>query len=241
MKAMRWCMIVGCAIGAGACSSPSRAAAPTPLEAPALLATPMHSASVSRNWTDVSGKYHMQGALVAADAQRVRLHKNTGATIIVPLDRLSAGDRRFVATALAQVKSNGQPARSAPQTRSAPNSPKRSSSLTLLDIIRIPFAWLQRIPSQHPLAKTLVQATRVAARPAGDPAAAEIVGPIPENMIYIRVSAAYLAQLTRHEVARSRHVRDYILGTQVAGTAWISGHTEFHLERNDRAAVGVLR
>ena len=52
--------------------------------------------SKSRTWTDATGKFSVDAALVDADDQKVALQTNDGKAISLPLAKLSAPDQQFV-------------------------------------------------------------------------------------------------------------------------------------------------
>jgi hypothetical protein len=55
-----------------------------------------------REWTDSSGYFRVQGRLVLILEGKVRLLKETGRTTTVPVERLSAADRAYVAAVVAR-------------------------------------------------------------------------------------------------------------------------------------------
>lgn len=50
-----------------------------------------------RNWSDNSGRFQVKAKLVLIEGDKVRLLKETGRTTTVPVERLSASDRAYVA------------------------------------------------------------------------------------------------------------------------------------------------
>lgn len=54
-------------------------------------------AAASRTWTSVDGKYTTRARFVSATAAAVTLKKDTDSTIKVPLNKLSAADRQYIA------------------------------------------------------------------------------------------------------------------------------------------------
>lgn len=53
-------------------------------------------APASRTWSDVTGQFKVEAALLGHDEREVRLRKSDGRLVTVPLDRLSAVDREFL-------------------------------------------------------------------------------------------------------------------------------------------------
>ena len=49
-----------------------------------------------RTWTDSTGKYTVEAELLDVDNGKVRLKKNDGSVVTVPLVKMSAGDRAFL-------------------------------------------------------------------------------------------------------------------------------------------------
>ena len=60
------------------------------------LQRPAPTSSTMRQWTDVSGKYHVEAAFVERSGDSVRLKKADGHKLHVDLDQLSAEDRQYV-------------------------------------------------------------------------------------------------------------------------------------------------
>ncbi len=60
--------------------------------------------SASRQWSDVSGRFHAEATLLDTNQSTVRLRKTTGSVIVVPLDRLCLADRQFVAASHSNVQ-----------------------------------------------------------------------------------------------------------------------------------------
>jgi hypothetical protein len=54
------------------------------------------SAAPAREWSDATGKFKIQGELVAVRAGKVILEKADGKIISVPLEKLSAADQAFL-------------------------------------------------------------------------------------------------------------------------------------------------
>ena len=66
-------------------------------------------AAAAREWTDSTGKFKVQGELVAVRAGKVIIEKTDGAIISVPLEKLSAADQEFLK---AQTRPNPAPSTS---------------------------------------------------------------------------------------------------------------------------------
>jgi SLA1 homology domain 1, SHD1 len=82
------------------------AAAPTALPRGVQLADPVPLGADGRlqvrEWVDSSGQFRVQGRLVLLLDGQVRLLKETGRTTTVPMERLSAADRAYVAEVIAR-------------------------------------------------------------------------------------------------------------------------------------------
>lgn len=63
----------------------------------ALAISTTATAVSARTWTDSSGNFQVEAELVSVDDDRVTLRKEDGQVIAVPLKRLSAADRKFLA------------------------------------------------------------------------------------------------------------------------------------------------
>ena len=67
--------------------------------------------AATRTWTDISAKRSIEAELVELIAGKVRLQKSDGKTIVLPLDRLSEADRKYV-----EARNRGsEPAADAPK------------------------------------------------------------------------------------------------------------------------------
>ena len=98
---------------------PRRNAAETVATAPATSATEsvpaVASATIvattikSRSWSDVSGAFRVDALYLGKQGENVRLRRNDGTEITVPLARLSADDQRYVATLLEEAQRLGNP------------------------------------------------------------------------------------------------------------------------------------
>ncbi|NQT40234.1 MAG: HEAT repeat domain-containing protein [Planctomycetes bacterium] len=63
-----------------------------------ILVAPMATVGGVRTWTDVTGNFTVEAELHKVEADRVHLKRATdGKVVVVPLDRLSHGDRRYLA------------------------------------------------------------------------------------------------------------------------------------------------
>lgn len=56
--------------------------------------------SAVRQWSDISGRFHMQGTFIDSNQTTARLRKASGSVIAVPLDRLCPADQQFIAAAV---------------------------------------------------------------------------------------------------------------------------------------------
>lgn len=71
----------------------------------------------SRTWTDVSGKYRIEGAMDRFADGKVHLKKSDGTAVAVPLGRLSKADQQYVRQQLSRRREAGSRSRrSEPQT-----------------------------------------------------------------------------------------------------------------------------
>ena len=58
----------------------------------------------AREWSDSTGVFKLEAELVGVTGDTVRLKKIDGAVVEIPLDRLSAADRRFLQSQTSQPK-----------------------------------------------------------------------------------------------------------------------------------------
>ena len=65
--------------------------------APPPESDPLEPSYEQRNWVDSTGSFSVEATLVEVVDGRVRLEKETGEIIEVPLERLSAADQEYVA------------------------------------------------------------------------------------------------------------------------------------------------
>jgi len=72
-----------------------------------LLLLPEHAQG--RTWTDNTGNFQVEAELVTVDENVVTLRKDDGRVIAVPLDRLSAADRKFLAERRPALGGDGAP------------------------------------------------------------------------------------------------------------------------------------
>lgn len=75
---------------------PAPEEAPTPEPEPVPEPAPPTPAFESRIWVDQSGAFNVTAKLLAVEDGRVRLEKENGETVRVPLDRLSNVDRNYL-------------------------------------------------------------------------------------------------------------------------------------------------
>ena len=67
--------------------------------------------AVARKWTSKDGRFSTEAELVEVADGKVKLQKESGETVTVPLERLSMADRRYVASMknkLAEKKKSAQ-------------------------------------------------------------------------------------------------------------------------------------
>jgi hypothetical protein len=63
---------------------------------------------------------------------------------------------------------------------------------------------------------------------------------VPSTTVWVRLSKGFLANHLERSVDRKKPVRDYILGTTIAGRSHTTGKTRFVLYRNDDQALGEV-
>ncbi len=81
-----------------------------PLLAVVLLAWPVGAAEAFRTWRDESGKFEVRAKFVDGDDGKVRLEKEDGKEITVPLARLCAADRAHAIRLIAALHGDDEPA-----------------------------------------------------------------------------------------------------------------------------------
>ncbi len=180
-------------------------------EQPAIQA----NAATSRTWTDSSGQYSVEAALVAVTGQGVQLKKTDDTQLAVAFDRLSENDRTYLNSL--KNASASQPAQGA-----------WISNLSAS--VRSGMTWVKVIPDRvrHSVAK--LDATNLL--PAG---------PLPADMIYIQLSKSLAEQVFDRPVAKHSVVRDTIVGSPVSGRAFTQGRTSVQLvPSRDRAVLDLF-
>ena len=95
-----------------------------------LLLASAYPAS-ARKWTDKTGNFSVEADLVHVKDGKAILKKTDGKVIAVPLDRLSAADRRYLATL--NDSPTKEPVRPAPSTTSTPSASAESEKQTAAD------------------------------------------------------------------------------------------------------------
>lgn len=86
-----------------------------------FLAIP--AAPVAREWTDSTGRYRVEAALVDVQGESVRLKKQDGAIVAVPIGRLSAQDQRWVKQQASGKEGTKSSPGGASPARQVPRSP----------------------------------------------------------------------------------------------------------------------
>lgn len=74
----------------------------------AILAVALTTDIAAREWTDTTGKFSVEAELVGVTGDSVRLRRNDGRVIEVPIDKLSARDRSYLES-LRAAKTSPQP------------------------------------------------------------------------------------------------------------------------------------
>jgi SLA1 homology domain 1, SHD1 len=152
-----------------------------------------------RQWSDSSGRFHADGTLVSGNRTEVRLRKVTGSVITVAFAHLSAADQRFVIAALEEGSvSTQQPV--------AITAEPITAGLTYL--------------AKKPVVSDALAAVR------DSTLSIQSTATVPENMVYVRLSKAFLQRLVARDVSRQRQVNDSILGSTVTGVSQTNGSTE---------------
>ena len=190
----------------------------------------------SREWTDSTGRFHMVGILIGADPDHARLQHTDGRVVTVPLARLSADDQQFVSNSLppldpAPAQSSQSPS-SAPQAGPESTPPSSSSSSGQTRMVQEARQWWLDVasPSVRDVYRTITASPLLFAS----------ADPLPENMIYVRVSSRFLRRMAGHDVNRTGPVTDDILGAHVLGVSQTIGHTDFNLQPCNEAGLAQL-
>lgn len=188
------------------------------------------SATGVRAWTDSTGRFQTQGKLIDGDLKSIRIKKlTTGTTITVAVARLSAPDQEYLARTF----------KSAPDRRQSAADRLAGVSTTGQTAKPAPWAILDALVAKKCHAGRAEESSGGIADVA--PLLSSQAQRVPENMIYIRLSRAYLERTTHRDVSRQSAVNDNILGTPVTGVADTSAQVNFELQPNRNAAVGMLR
>ena len=192
--------------------------------------------SIAREWTDSTGRFHTLATFLGGDESQVRLRKQTGSTITVTMSRLSAADQHFVRS---RSKNAERLERQAPSTSSPANT--EALRLDRTELFRNAVAWLDEVKGSSPTERKRPPISSVVGPSAESPLVSANAARLPENMIYIRVSTAFLRRWAEKETSQSAPVSDNILGTPIVGNSTTVSRTQFELQPNRQAAVGVLR
>jgi len=214
--------VVGLMLGV---SVVSRGATPTPPVPP--------RAAVARDWTDATGRFHTKGILLGGDRSQVRLQKVPGSAITVSMSKLSAKDQQFVRDALGLSDRKGAE-RTAPST-AAPNAALSSkegkhggaSSGRLNGASK---NW-SGIGIPLPDATAMAMAQGLLSAPAA---------PMPENMIYVRLSKPFLERISATDISESGPVNDVILGSPVTGTSKTVGVAHVELQPSETEGLAEI-
>jgi hypothetical protein len=196
----------------------------------------LSDSSIAREWSDSTGKFHAIAKLVGGDESRVRLLKQTGSTITVPMSRLSAADRQFVRD---RLRLAGRDARQHPGASSQVN--KQAVSLNPTKLLSKAVAWLDGFKTSSPTETNGASARNLIRLSGVSPLLSENAAKLPENMVYVRASLPFLRRWAERDVSYDARVSDNILGTPVVGNSTTFSHVQFDLQPNRQAAVGVLR
>jgi hypothetical protein len=70
----------------------------SPFESPVTVPVAHIRPATSRTWTDATGKFKVEGALLRADRDGVVIRRDDGKEITLPASRLQKADREYVAT-----------------------------------------------------------------------------------------------------------------------------------------------
>jgi hypothetical protein len=224
------------------------------------------SATAVRRWTDSTGRFHMDGFLVGGDKSQVRLQKIHGSLIIVALSRLSTQDRQFVLNSLESPTANtdggtprtdrGTPRRADKILRQAAGPTQAASGAAPANTGAAPAStgaqpasvdpagiqppsWIGQLRAGWSSLSTPSLANAISIADVG-PLLMQSSQPMPENLIYVRLSLPFLKRYTAHDVSESAPVNDYILGSQIGGVSQTVGSTEFILQPSDRAGLAEL-
>lgn len=92
----------------------------------ALTFAVARSEAAARKWASASGQFSVEADLVEVRDGKVVLKKQNGKQITVPLDKLSAADRQYIASLAAKTPTDSAPKKKAPAARAKrPVKPKR--------------------------------------------------------------------------------------------------------------------
>ncbi|MHC4404478.1 MAG: WD40 repeat domain-containing protein [Planctomycetota bacterium] len=134
MKVLVWTWVTLCVLAAGS----------------GRIAVAQEKPSAMRIWTDSTGRYTVEADLVDLKDGQVRLKKESGEVISVPLDKLSAADQQFAKARAVRVD---QPADAAPVTIRC-QGPVRCLALspdgkTLASVVYLPSEFTSELKLWH--------------------------------------------------------------------------------------------
>ncbi len=229
--------LVAAGVVLGSLAADTRAAAPQSTSPPSRRAdTATFTGLPVRSWLDRSGNRHAQARLTGLDGDMAHFKTADGRSVRTQLDRLSPDDQTYVRQAA--LNANSEPDRPAttPSSANTTGVPATAdSSSTAAGNVVHEFVESQFAGSQ--LLKWL-----------GASGVEHLVGiwagasnePLPENVVYARVSRKVMNRFVARPIKKTGPVVDTVLGAAVGGRSVTTGHTELVLLPNKDHAVGEI-
>jgi len=168
----------------------------------------------------------MEGVLLGGDRTQVRLQKVQGSIITVAIARLSEQDQRFVANFM----------------KSAADKLGRNNSDSTHSVAGDASAstdWISH------LAAGGSSSTEPSKGSAGTVASVgrlifQSAPPMPENVVYVRLSRKFLERMAWHDINRRAAVNDTVLGYNVVGASHTTGSMDFELQPSDQCGLAEV-
>jgi hypothetical protein len=182
-----------------------------------------------RTWSDTTGRFHTEGVLLGGDRTQVRLQKVKGSVITVEVARLSEQDREFVA--------NFMKSRSAAADKSSGEASSSTHSVASGD--GSPADWISNLATGWSSSAEPSTGNAVAVASIGR-LVLQAAPPMPENVVYVRLSRKFLERMAWHDINQRAAVKDNVLGYNVVGLSKTIGSTDFELQPSDQFGLAEI-
>ena len=182
-----------------------------------------------RTWSDTTGRFHTEGALLGADRSGVRLQKSHGSVITVAIARLSEQDQQFVANF---IKSQSPAAdKSSREVSGSTHVVSSSGNASAGWISNLATGLSSSAEPSKGNAGAVASVGRLVLQP---------VPPMPENVVYVRLSRKFLERMALHDINRRATVKDNVLGYNVVGDSHTTGSMDLELHPSDQCGLAEV-